>query len=51
MAAGDLIAREAGAVTSDFAGGPARPEQLLACAPALAGPARRLLADVGAAAS
>lgn len=48
MAAGDLIAREAGAVTSDFAGGPVRPEQLLACAPALAGPARRLLAEVGA---
>jgi myo-inositol-1(or 4)-monophosphatase len=48
MAAGDLIAREAGAVTSDFAGGPARPEQLLACAPALGAPARRLLAEVGA---
>lgn len=48
MAAGDLIAREAGAVTSDFSGGPARPAELLACAPALAEPARRLLALVGA---
>lgn len=32
-AAGELIAREAGAVTSDFSGGPARPEQMLAAAP------------------
>ncbi len=32
-AAGELIAREAGAITSDFSGGPARPEQLLAAAP------------------
>ena len=32
-AAGELIAREAGAITSDFSGGPARPEELLAAAP------------------
>jgi myo-inositol-1(or 4)-monophosphatase len=32
-AAGELIAREAGAVTSDFAGGPARPAEMLAAAP------------------
>jgi myo-inositol-1(or 4)-monophosphatase len=50
MAAGDLIAREAGAATGDFTGGPARPEQLLACAPGLLAPLRRLLAEVGAAA-
>lgn len=35
MAAGELIAREAGAITSDFAGGPARPGELLASAPGL----------------
>lgn len=34
-AAGELIAREAGAITSDFAGGPARPAELLASTPAL----------------
>lgn len=34
-AAGELIAREAGAVTSDFRGGPARPDELLAVTPAL----------------
>ncbi len=32
-AAGELIAREAGAITSDFEGAPARPEQMLAAAP------------------
>lgn len=32
-AAGELIAREAGAVTSDFSGGPARPEEMVAAAP------------------
>lgn len=35
MAAGELIAREAGAVTSDFGGGPARPAEMLAAVPAL----------------
>lgn len=34
-AAGELIAREAGAITSDFRGGPARPAELLATTPAL----------------
>ena len=32
-AAGELIAREAGAITSDFSGGRARPEEMLAAAP------------------
>jgi myo-inositol-1(or 4)-monophosphatase len=32
-AAGELIAREAGAITSDFTGGPARPDEMLAAAP------------------
>lgn len=32
-AAGELIAREAGAVTSDFSGAAARPEEMLAAAP------------------
>lgn len=32
-AAGELIAREAGAITSDFTGGPARPAEMLAAAP------------------
>ena len=32
-AAGELIAREAGAATSDFSGGPARPEEMVAAAP------------------
>jgi len=34
-AAGELIAREAGAVTSDFRGGPAVPDELLVAAPGL----------------
>jgi myo-inositol-1(or 4)-monophosphatase len=33
MAAGELIAREAGAITSDFSGGPAEPSEMLAAAP------------------
>ncbi len=32
-AAGELIAREGGAVTSDFTGGPARPDEMVAAAP------------------
>lgn len=32
-AAGELIAREAGALSSDFRGGPARPDELLVAAP------------------
>ena len=34
-AAGELIAREAGAITSDFAGGAARPAEMLAAAPGI----------------
>ena len=34
-AAGELIAREAGAITSNFAGAAARPEEMLAAAPGL----------------
>jgi myo-inositol-1(or 4)-monophosphatase len=34
-AAGELIAREAGCVTSDFSGGPARPAELVAAPPQL----------------
>jgi len=48
MAAGELVAREAGAATSDFRGGPVRPDNLVACAPAIAAPLLRLLAEAGA---
>lgn len=44
-AAGELIAREAGAITSDFGGGPARPAELLAAAPGLHAAALVLLRD------
>ena len=37
-AAGELIAREAGAITSDFAGGPARPAEMVAAAPGVHAP-------------
>jgi myo-inositol-1(or 4)-monophosphatase len=46
MAAGDLIAREAGAITSDFAGNSVRPEQTLAAAPGLHAAFLTLLATV-----
>jgi myo-inositol-1(or 4)-monophosphatase len=45
-AAGELIAREAGALTSDFGGGPARPGELLAAAPGLHLAFVELLAEV-----
>ena len=48
MAAGELIALEAGAVSSDFAGGAARPDQLFVSAPGVAGALRELLAAAGA---
>jgi myo-inositol-1(or 4)-monophosphatase len=35
MVAGELICREAGAVTSDWAGGPVRPAEVLAAAPGI----------------
>ena len=43
-AAGELIAREAGAVTSDFDGGPARPEAMVAAAPGVHAAFLQLLA-------
>jgi myo-inositol-1(or 4)-monophosphatase len=48
MAAGELIAREAGAATGDYSGGPAGPEQLLASAPGVMLALRQLLAAGGA---
>ena len=47
-AAGELIAREAGAVTSDFAGAAARPAEMLAAAPGIHA---ALVAVLGAAAA
>jgi len=44
VAAGDLIAREAGAVTSDFEGGPVRPGSVIAATPAIGEPLRQLVA-------
>jgi len=44
MAAGELIAREAGCRVGDFAGGPARPVELLAATPELFEPMIELLA-------
>jgi myo-inositol-1(or 4)-monophosphatase len=46
-AAGELIAREAGAVASNFTGGPARPDELVVAAPALLEPFLTLLRDAG----
>ena len=45
VAAGDLIAREAGALTSDFDGGPARPGSVVAASPGIAAPLRQLVAE------
>ena len=45
VAAGDLIAREAGAATSDFDGGPARPGSVVAASPGIAAPLRQLVAE------
>lgn len=42
-AAGELIARESGALTSDFEGGPARPDEMLAAAPGVHAAFLRLL--------
>jgi myo-inositol-1(or 4)-monophosphatase len=47
VAAGELIAREAGCRTGDFAGGPARPEQLLAAPPLLFQQLSAMLIDAG----
>jgi len=45
IAAGDLIAREAGATTSDFDGGPVRPGSVVAAAPGIAPALRQLVSD------
>jgi myo-inositol-1(or 4)-monophosphatase len=49
VAAGELIAREAGAETTDFAGGRPRAGSVVAATPAIAPALRQLLADAGAA--
>ena len=49
IAAGDLIAREAGCRTGDFAGNPVRPAQTLAAQPLLFEPLRLLIAESSAA--
>jgi myo-inositol-1(or 4)-monophosphatase len=49
LAAGDLVAREAGALTGDLTGGPVRsPGAVLGAPPALFEPLRTLLVDAGA---
>ena len=48
MAAGELVAREAGAFTSDYRGGPVVPDNLVACAPGIAPALLALLASSGA---
>lgn len=45
IAAGELIAREAGARSCDFTGGPARPEHIVVASPAVLEPLRALIAD------
>jgi myo-inositol-1(or 4)-monophosphatase len=45
MAAGDLIAREAGATTTDFDGGPVRPGSVIAASPAIAPALRQLVSE------
>ena len=42
------IAREAGAITSDFRGGPPRPEEMVAAAPGVHAALLRLLDEAGA---
>lgn len=49
LAAGGLIAAEAGAVVSDFDGGPATAGAVIAAAPGIAADLRALLLDAGAA--
>jgi myo-inositol-1(or 4)-monophosphatase len=45
IAAGDLIAREAGCRTGDFRGGPIRPAETLTASPALFAPLAELIVD------
>ena len=47
IAAGELIAREAGCRTGDFAGGPPRPEEILVAPPRLFDQLSELLAKAG----
>jgi myo-inositol-1(or 4)-monophosphatase len=49
LAAGGLIAREAGAIVTDFAGGPAAAGAVVAAAPGIAAELRDLLISAGAA--
>lgn len=48
LAAGGLIAAEAGAVVTAIDGGPVRPDSVFAAGPALAAPLRGLLSSLGA---
>jgi myo-inositol-1(or 4)-monophosphatase len=48
LAAGELVAREAGAVMSDFRGGPARPGEVVCAAPGIHEALLALLAESGA---
>ena len=46
LAAGELVAREAGCVTGSLDGGPVRPSSVLACNPALFAPMQQLIAEI-----
>ncbi len=46
LAAGELIAREAGCLTSTLDGGPVRPDSVIAANPQLMGPMRALIAEI-----
>jgi myo-inositol-1(or 4)-monophosphatase len=48
LAAGELIAREAGAATLGLDGGPPNPSSILAVTPGVAEPLLRLLQEAGA---
>jgi myo-inositol-1(or 4)-monophosphatase len=48
LAAGGLVAAEAGAVVTDLDGGPARPDAVLAATPGVAAPLLEILAAAGA---
>jgi myo-inositol-1(or 4)-monophosphatase len=45
LAAGELVAREAGCVSGDLSGGPVRPAQVLVANPALFEPIRALILE------
>jgi myo-inositol-1(or 4)-monophosphatase len=46
LAAGEVIAREAGATVTDLAGGPVQPGSVLACSPGLHQPFLELLGEL-----